>query len=1164
MLQPFNEMKEFEDIKKAIDNEESVHISGCIDSQKAHLIYGLNREKRSNVIITYNDLKAKELYEDLKLFYKRVYLYPEKDLIFYSADIHNNYITSQRMDVIKAVIEEKEITVIMTIDAVIEHMVLLEKIKSNMINIKLGEIIDVEDFKKKLIYTGYERVEFVEAKGQFAIRGGIIDIYPLTEEMGIRIEMWDDEVDSIRTMNVQNQRSIDKLETIRIYPASEMVLEEETIQKGLQKIDSEKEQLIETFKKHNHTEAIDKLQNIIRETKEKITNLLTYNGIESYIKIFNEKTTNILEYFSKDTYFFLDEPKRIQEKYFITTQEFKESMLNRYENGYLLPSQLDLLFNLEDILQKLSKKKVVQLSTLMNRIKEFPVIKHYNLEVKSINPYNNSFEMLVKDLKKWQQKKYKIILLAASRTRAQRMAKDLNELDIQAHYLKEGTVKVQEGQIVVCYGNIHKGFEYPLVRYVVISESDVFSKKIKKKRKSQTKGNKIQSFTDLSVGDYVVHENHGLGIFQGIEQIEVEGIIKDYIKISYRDNGNLYVATNQLEMIQKYIGADGKKPKLNKLGSSEWSNTKKKVKKAVENLAKELVALYAKRQEEVGFIYSEDTLWQQEFEEMFPFEETDDQLNAIEDTKKDMESKKIMDRLICGDVGYGKTEVAIRAAFKAVQDGKQVAYLVPTTILAQQHYNNFVQRMNDFPVRIELLSRFKTPSQQRKAIEDLRKGLVDIVIGTHRIVSKDVAFKDLGLLIVDEEQRFGVKHKEKIKHIKENVDVLTLTATPIPRTLHMSLIGIRDMSVLEEPPEERLPIQTYVMEYDEEMIKEAINRELSRNGQIYYVYNRVKNMEEIANKISKLVPDAKVAFANGQMRERELENIMFDFINQEIDVLVSTTIIETGLDISNVNTMIIHDADQLGLSQLYQLRGRVGRSNRVAYAYLCYKKDKMLKETAEKRLQAIREFTEFGSGFKISMRDLEIRGAGNLLGPEQHGHMESVGYDMYCKLLDQAIKREKNVEEQEDIETSIEIDVDAYIPSNYIKNEHQKIDIYKRIAAIENEEDYFDIQEELEDRFGDMPVYVSNLLEVALIKGIAKTADVILLESKKGAIKFSIRQDSKINPTKIPELINKYNNKIKFNAQPEPYFLLPLKTKSKTELFRHIKNVLQDIKGLKD
>ena len=742
------------------------------------------------------------------------------------------------------------------------------------------------------------------------------------------------------------------------------------------------------------------------------------------------------------------------------------------------------------------------------------------------------------------------------------MAEGLN-----AFYSEDYDHEVKSGEIMTGYGKIKKGYEYPMLKFVVISESDIFGgEKKKKKRKRIYEGEKIASFTDLNIGDYVVHESHGLGIYRGIEKIEVDRTEKDYIKIEYAGGGNLYILATQLEQIQKYAGAGAKKPKLNKLGGQEWNKTKSRVRGAVKEIAEDLVKLYAVRQNEQGFAFGSDTVWQKEFEEMFPFEETEDQDLAIAATKADMESTKIMDRLICGDVGYGKTEIAIRAAFKAVQDGKQVAFLVPTTILAQQHYNNFVQRMKDFPVNIDLLCRFRSSAEQKKTIEKLKKGQVDIIIGTHRLLSKDVVYKDLGLLIIDEEQRFGVAHKEKIKQLKTNIDVLTLTATPIPRTLHMSLIGIRDMSVLEEPPMDRVPIQTYVMEYNEELVREAISRELARGGQAYFVYNRVREIADVATKIAELVPEANVAYAHGQMKETELENIMYRFINGEIDVLVSTTIIETGLDISNVNTMIIQDADNMGLSQLYQLRGRVGRSNRTAYAFLMYKRDKMLKEVAEKRLAAIKEYTELGSGFKIAMRDLEIRGAGSLLGERQHGHMEAVGYDLYCKMLNEAVKEAKGIAVEESFDTSIDIVIDAYIPMGYIPNELQKLDIYKRIADIETQEETEEMTEELIDRFGDPPKSVENLLYIAKIKSMAHRLYFTEVAQKGESVRFTLYEKARIDVAKIPELVAAYGQKVTFTADPKnPYFTYHLKKNSRdknVDIKSVVEQFLSDAGGL--
>lgn len=833
----------------------------------------------------------------------------------------------------------------------------------------------------------------------------------------------------------------------------------------------------------------------------------------------------------------LDEPNRIDEKMRVSTKEFSESMSHRLEKGNILPSQTDVLFGEGEIYAKIGARYAMAVATLDCRLPLLQVSGHYNINSKSIASYNNSFETLISDINSWKKQKYRIILMSSSRTRAQRLASDLRDNGVTAIYSDNADREPVEGEVMTLGGRLRRGYEYPDLRFVAVAEDDIFGTSRKERKKTRnTQGTPISGFAQLNIGDYVVHENHGLGIYRGIEKIEVDKVEKDYIKIEYAGGGNLYILATQLDMIQKYADAEAKKPKLNKLGTAEWTRTKSRVKTAVRQVADELVKLYAIRQQKEGYQFSPDTPWQREFEELFPYEETADQLGAIEDTKKDMESRKIMDRLICGDVGYGKTEIAMRAAFKAVQDNKQVAYLVPTTILAKQHFTGFDQRMKDFGVNVKMLSRFCTPKEIRETIEGLKKGFVDVVVGTHRILSKDIVFKDLGLLIIDEEQRFGVTHKEKIKQLKDTVDVITLTATPIPRTLHMSLIGIRDMSVLEEPPVDRLPIQTFVTEYDEEMVREAINRELARGGQVYYVYNRVQGIDEFALNISKLVPDANVAFAHGQMHERELEKIMVDFVNGDIDVLVSTTIIETGLDIPNVNTIIIHDSDRFGLSQLYQLRGRVGRSGRVAYAFLMYRRDKILREIAEKRLSAIREFTELGSGFKIAMKDLEIRGAGNILGEEQHGHMEAVGYDLYCKLLNEAVANLKGIDTGEDFETVVDIDVDAFVPATYIRSEAQKLDIYKRIAAISTAEELSDMTDELMDRFGDVPKSAMNLMRTAYIKSIAHKEYILEIKAGRKEMKIKMFPKAKIDPLKIPEFIRSYGNRMRFTNGEIPYF----------------------------
>ena len=1146
---PLQELQGYEEANNALKKAACpIQISGCIDAVKPHMIYSMNNGRGNRVIVTFHEQKAKELYEEYLFFDKRTAYYPAKDILFYQSDIRGNVLTAERINALKMIAEEKECTIITTFDGLMNPMSSPKRFVKEVITLESGGEVDLDELVKRLVELGYEKNYQAETRGEFSVRGGIIDIFPLTEENPFRVELWGDEIDSIRSFDPESQRSIENLEEIHIYPACELVLSKEERRAGVEKILAEAERVSETLRKEMKTEEAYRVLSTAKQFAEQTIEYNVSAGMDAYLSYFCEERASLLDYFDKEnTIVFLDETIRTIERGVVTETEFSESMKQRLEKGYILPGQMKELFSYKEILAKITAGKCVALVALDMKCSHFEIREHISIQSKTVNPYNNSFELLVKDLGRYKKDGHRVILLSSSKTRAKRLAEDLMEEGLNAFYSEDFDREVQAGEIMTGHGKLKKGYEYPMIKFVVISESDIFGGEKKKKKRHRTyEGEKIASFTDLSIGDYVVHENHGLGIYRGLEKIVVDRVEKDYIKIEYAGSGNLYILATQLELIQKYASADAKKPKLNKLGGQEWSKTKTRVRTAVKEIASDLVALYAARQNQKGFVYGPDTVWQREFEEMFPFEETEDQELAIEATKQDMESDKIMDRLICGDVGYGKTEIAIRAAFKAVQDGKQVAFLVPTTILAQQHYNNFLQRMKDFPVNVDLLCRFRSNAEQKKTLDNLKKGQVDIIIGTHRLLSKDVVFKDIGLLMVDEEQRFGVTHKEKIKQLKNNIDVLTLTATPIPRTLHMSLIGIRDMSVLEEPPMDRLPIQTYVMEYNEEFVREAISRELARGGQAYYVYNRVKEIDDVATKISKMLPEANVAFAHGQMKETELENIMYSFINGEIDVLVSTTIIETGLDISNVNTMIIHDADNMGLSQLYQLRGRVGRSNRTAYAFLMYKRDKMLKEVAEKRLAAIKEYTELGSGFKIAMRDLEIRGAGNLLGAEQHGHMEAIGYDLYCKMLNEAVKEAKGITTETSFDTFIDVEIDAYIPMTYIPNEYQKLDIYKRIASLETEEEIDEMLEELIDRFGDLPKSVNNLLYIARIKSMAHQVYLTEVQQKDDTIKFTLYEKAKLDVSKIPILIATHPNSVKFVADAKnPYFLYYLKKNSR-------------------
>lgn len=1079
--EPLRELQAFEEAVEQLGKQQGILLfTGCVESQKTHLMYSLGRGWQVKLIVTYSERRAKEIHEEYQALGEEAFYYPAKDFLFFHADIQGKELLRQRMRAVNRLLSGGEAVIVTTLDGCMDPLLPPGKLRDLILTVGIGSVVEMDAMKLRLVQMGYERVGQVDMPGQFAIRGGILDIYPLTEDYPVRIELWDDEVDSIRSFDPESQRSMENREEMTIYPAAEL------------------------SPKDHRCEGVSLL---------------------SYIQEFRSLV-------------FLDEVNRLFEQGETVEKEYRQNYENRMDKGQICAGQEEEIFSCEQVMYWIGKMRGAAFGALETTDKRMELAGRFRLDTRSVQSYNHHFELLVKDLKRWKKERYRVVLMCASRTRGRRLAEELLAEELNAFYSEEAGRVAQPGEIMVVHGNVFRGYEYPMIRFAVISETDVFGREKKKTRRKQRvyEGRRISSFTDLSPGDYVVHENHGLGIYRGIEKITVDKTVRDYMKIEYSRGACLYILATQLDMIQKYGSTEAQKvPRLNTLGGQDWRKTRSKVKGAVQEVAKDLVELYAARQSEKGYVYGPDTVWQKEFEELFPYEETEDQQKAIRDTKRDMESDRIMDRLICGDVGYGKTEVAIRAAFKAVQESRQVVYLVPTTILAQQHYNTFVQRMKEFPVRIDLLCRFRTPAQQKKTLEDLKKGLVDIVIGTHRVLSKDVQYRELGLLIIDEEQRFGVADKEKIKKLKTNVDVLSLSATPIPRTLHMSLAGIRDMSVLEEAPMDRVPVQTYVCEYDEGMVRAAIHRELARDGQVYYVYNRVETIQDISHRIQELVPEASVAFAHGQMKEHELERIMYEFIEGSIDVLVSTTIIETGMDISNVNTIIIHDADRMGLSQLYQLRGRVGRANRTAYAFLMYKKDKMLKEVAEKRLHAIRQYTDLGSGFRIAMRDMEIRGVGTLLGQRQHGHMQAVGYNLYCKMLNEAVLRMKGDAQgaEEEFETIADFQIDAYIPDSYIRNEALKLDIYRRIAVIENEEERDDMLEELIDRFGEPPRSVLNLLEITRLRGQAHELYIREIQGRTDRIVFLMYEKARINPARIPDLLELMGKDMAFKkAEP--------------------------------
>ena len=1165
---PLHALSAFTEADEGLRRERGpVRISGTVESQKAQIMSRAGG-KRSRLIVTYDEREARQLLEDLKLFLGNALLFPAKDLLFYQADVRSGTLERERMRVLKKLNEGEELTLVCTMEAVMNRLVPFDVFRASLLTLSEGMTAELPALRKALVLLGYERVARVEAPGEFSERGGILDLFGLTEEQPVRIEFWDDEIDTIRYFDPETQLSEKRAGEITVYPATELFLSPETAAKGKARIEADYKKNLSVFKDREDYEAGAHFQQLYREITDALSEENFRGQLERFLPYFYENAESILSYLPKDTLIVLDEPLRTLEYAGASAEQFSEGIRMRLQKGMAFPREALLLSGAEETKSSLQTGHTLVLTALDSRIQELKIRETYSVNANSIVSYQGNFQGLIADLKKYQKEKYTVVLLSPSRTRASRMAEELREYGLRAYFSEDTEEQVKPGDLRLANGSLHRGFMYPELKFVLLSESDIFGTEKKRvRRKSPYDGKKITSFSELTPGDYVVHESYGIGVYQGIEGIETEGVKRDYMRISYGTSGTLFIPVTNLDVVQKYASSDAKPPKLSKLDSPEWKRTRTRVRAAVEEVAEELVLLYAERREGRGYTYGPDTVWQKEFEEMFPFEETADQWEAIERTKEDMESEKIMDRLICGDVGFGKTEVAIRAAFKAVQENKQVAYLVPTTILAQQHYNTFTQRMKDFPVRVDLLSRFRTQEEQKKTINDLKRGAVDIVIGTHRLLSKDVEYKDLGLLVIDEEQRFGVAHKEKIKQMKKTVDVLTLTATPIPRTLHMSMIGVRDMSVLTEPPTDRQAIQTYVMEYSEELVREACVRELSRGGQVYYVYNRVQDITEVRDKVQALIPEAVVACAHGKMGARELEKVMLSFVQGEIDVLVSTTIIETGLDIPNVNTIIVHDAERYGLSQLYQLRGRVGRSGRQAYAFIMYRKNRILSEDSEKRLSAIRQFTELGSGVKIAMQDLEIRGAGALLGNAQSGHMAEVGYELYCKLLSEAIRRRSSgeKEETEPFDTLLDVRADAYIPDSYVDSESVKLEVYKKISLIVSEEDLNTLTDELIDRFGEVPEPVERLLYASYLKAQAKSLYITEIKGNDMELRFRFVPYAKVRTEGIPALIQKMDGAMRFLQGESPSLLWRqknLREAGKVPVLKRIGMLLQEIKEL--
>ena len=1145
ILKELEKSSKYNDFIKNLENKKSpIAISGLTGVAEASIIAKcLEQTKRPIFIITYNEIQAQALVNDLKFFTEDVAYLPKKEIITYDYVAESKNLPYERIEILNKIYKKQKLIIVTSVETIKQKIISKDTLYKNVLKFKVGDRCDLEVLKQKLVDLGYQRFDLIDGRGEFSVRGGIIDI-STTESIGIRIELWGDEIDSIRHFNIISQRSIDNIEKIEIFPAHEYILETSI------------EKVAKNISNNVYPENISEK---VESDLEKIRNVEYISKIDRYFNSFYGKQETVLEYIDDKYLVFVDEFNKVIQRSENIEQDNENTIKALMEKGRIIPDSLKNYVATENLESNIEKYQTIYLDKLDDRIKNG--IERYDFKYKELNYFKSGIDLFINDINNFKKQEKKVYIVVDTKEKANKMEKLLAEYDILSIYyekLNKTIINQDANTVIITLGKISKGFYSIDLNQVVMVASDlVDGTRTIKKRKSETfkQGEKVV-FADLKVGDYVVHRRYGIGIYIGVNTITADGTTRDYLKLKYSGDDILYIPTNSLDEIRKYVGGEELNLKLNKLGSKDWEKTTNKVRNNLRAVAKELIELYARREKSKGYAFSKDTEWQKQFEEAFPYVETDDQLRCIDEVKKDMENEKPMDRLLCGDVGYGKTEVAIRAAFKAVMDHKQVAYLAPTTVLAKQQYETFKERMKDFPIRVDVLNRFRTTKDKNRIIKKMKLGEIDILIGTHRLLGKDVDFSDLGLLIIDEEQRFGVKAKEKIKQYKTNVDVLTMTATPIPRTLHMSIVGVRDMSVIYEPPQNRKPVQTYVLEYDAEVIKEAITKELERNGQVFYLFNNVGEIALKADKISRLVPEAKVGFAHGRMTGEEIEDIMEDFVEGKINVLVCTTILESGIDIPNANTIIMENADRVGLAQLYQLRGRVGRSDRQGYAYITYRKDKMLSEVADKRLKAIKEFTEFGSGFKIAMRDLEIRGAGSLIGEIQHGHLEEVGYDTYCRILDEVLKEEQGIKVEEDIGCQIDLNVTSYIPDSFISDQNQKIEIYQDIALCKNEEDIRNVIDEIIDRFGNMPNEIENLLEISRIKQLAKEKYLTKIQSRGNSVVFTY-DTNKFDNNSLSDIIKKYGNRIKFSAGIKPMITLKIEKQGEKGLLQEVKEFLK-------
>ena len=1140
---------EFVEITKAFENKiNPINISGVSEAVASHFAFSLARKTNgSAVIVTADGVTANRLYEDMKYYNTECMLFLDKELIFYDIETTGNDVVAKRLTVLDYMLNNEDFVIITTISALLSVTADVDAYKKNQITFIEGNDV-CEDLEEKFNVLGYKREEIVEGQGQYCIRGGIIDFYPFNSDLPYRIELFDTEVDTVRTFDPISQRTVDRVSSVSVIPASEYIL---TVDGKIKFIEKLKELVIS---------AVDKSQ--LYKDIEKLENTGLFPSIDKYIPIiYEDNLPTIMDFTNKNTLVFFFEPLLISKTVDAMQTRIDETVTSFMEKGKIPSVDGSWFYCYEDAVLRLEKKKLIGMYDILTSCPDYKAVQNFSLTTKEQINFHGKTDFFYDAVSRYKKAGFSVIILAGTDVKARNLTDALNDINITSIYIEDIQNAPKAKEIIITKGELNCGYEYPLIKTAVISDREIFGsvKKIRRKR-ANTNQERIKSFTDLHVGDYVVHQSHGIGIFAGIKTMTVDGATSDYLQIKFNGDDNLYVPANQLDVLFKYVGKEGATLKLNKLGGTQWAQTKLKVRQNCAEMAEQLINLYANRQNIRGIEFSPQSDMHSSFDATFPYEETDDQLEALSDVYKDMEKPVPMDRLLCGDVGYGKTEIALRAAFKAAFDGYQVAYLVPTTILANQHFTTFSERMAEFGIKVGLLSRFRTKKQQEETVKKVNRGEIDILIGTHRIIQKDIQFKKLGLLIIDEEQRFGVAHKEKLKELKTNVDVLTLSATPIPRTLHMSMVGIRDMSVLENPPKDRYPVSTYVMEYNIDILKEAIMREVSRGGQVFYLHNRTDNIESTAQKISSFSPHLRVSYAHGKMSERELEKIMQQVIDKEIDVLVCTTIIETGLDIANANTIIVEDADRMGLSQLYQLRGRVGRSNRLAYAYLFYRPDKVLSEVANKRLRAIKDFTEFGSGFKIALRDLEIRGAGNVIGAQQHGFMDSVGYDMYCKLLEEAVADVRGIELEERSETAVSLNISAYIPKDYIRGENYRIETYKKISMVYSQEDAYDVYGEIEDRYGAVPESVENLIEISLIRAIASECDISEIKQKEKNVVLVFDSEKKLDIEVLGKLIAVHKDMILFSPTNNPYLTIRCNGK---DIIKNIKIVLHSFKTLK-